>query len=127
LVGWCHGSAGIALALSSMPRLLVSNKDVAAYYQLAVSNTLEKACYSSKCLCHGTGGNLLCISTTDSEPEILEKLMVEFEDNLMETGFASFDSAQTMGVGLMTGLSGIGYYLLIRSKKKKDLSFLTLS
>jgi type 2 lantibiotic biosynthesis protein LanM len=127
LVGWCHGSAGIALAISSMPRLLVSNKAVMAYYRLAVSNTLEKAQYSSKCLCHGTGGNLLCLSSTSSDSEVLENLMVEFEDNLMATGFASFDSAQTMGVGLMTGLSGIGYYLLIRSRKNKDLSFLTLS
>ena len=98
-----------------------------AYYQLAVSNTFEKARYSSKCLCHGTGGNLLCISTTNPKPEVLEKLMAEFEDDLMRTGFASFDAAQTMGVGLMTGLTGIGYYLLIRSKQHKDLSFLTLS
>jgi type 2 lantibiotic biosynthesis protein LanM len=127
LVGWCHGSAGIALALSSMPRLLMSNEAVNAYYQLAVSNTLKKARYSSKCLCHGTGGNFLCISSKNSEMEVLDKLMVEFEADLFETGFVSLDDAQTMGIGLMTGLSGIGYYLLIRSRHDKDSSFLTLS
>ena len=127
LVGWCHGSAGIALAISSMPRLLELNNNVNAYYQLAVSNTFKKARYSSKCLCHGTSGNLLCISNKNSEPEALEKLMVEFDEDLLDTGFASFDAAQTMGIGLMTGLSGIGYYLLIRSRQDKDLGFLTLS
>ncbi len=127
LVGWCHGSAGIALAMSNMPKLLESNKAVLAYYQLAVSNTFEKARYSSKCLCHGTGGNLVCLASNYSEPGVLEKLMVEFEEDLMATGFSSFDSAQTMGIGLMTGLSGIGYYLLNRGSQKKDLSFLTLS
>jgi lantibiotic modifying enzyme len=75
LVGWCHGSAGIALAISYMPRLLESNQAVMDYYQLAVSNTFEKACYSSKCLCHGTAGNLLCIFNNNSGSEVLEKLM----------------------------------------------------
>jgi len=127
LVGWCHGSAGIALALSSMPKLLESNKAVMAYYQIAFSNTFEKARYSSKCLCHGTAGNLLCISKNNGDSKLLDNLMVEFEQDLLATGFSSFDSAQTMGVGLMTGLSGAGYYLLIRSSGQKDLSILTLS
>jgi type 2 lantibiotic biosynthesis protein LanM len=127
LVGWCHGSAGIALALSFMPKLLDSNKAVMAYYQMAFSNTFEKARYSSKCLCHGTAGNLLCISKNNGNSKILDNLMVDFERDLLATGFSSFDSAQTMGVGLMTGLSGVGYYLLIRSRQQKDLSILTLS
>jgi len=127
LVAWCHGSAGIALAISSMPRLIEKNEAVAAYYQLASNNTFEKVQYSSKCLCHGTGGNLLCLSAKFSDPDVLENLMLNFEEDLMEAGFASFDAAQTMGVGLMTGLSGIGYYLLIRSRQQNDLGFLTLS
>jgi len=127
LVGWCHGSAGIALALSSMPKIFEENKFINDYYHKAVSNTLLKGVYESKCLCHGTGGNLLCLRKLSSENKMISRLTNQFQVNLLESGFSSMGAAQTMGVGLMTGLTGAGYYLLGTSDLNFDYDFLTLS
>jgi lantibiotic modifying enzyme len=127
LVGWCHGSAGIALALTSMPKLLEVSPDIKEYLDFAVSNTLSKGLYSSKCLCHGTGGNLLCIVSHLPDNSNLNGLMRDFESDLLKDGFSSLGAAQTMGVGLMTGITGAGYYLLGRSDPQIDFGFLTLS
>lgn len=127
LVGWCHGSAGIALALSSMPKIVEKNKFINDYYHKAVSNTLLKGVYESKCLCHGTGGNLLCLRKLSYENKMIYKLSNQFQHDLLERGFSSMGAAQTMGVGLMTGLTGAGYYLLGASDMNFDYDFLTLS
>jgi lantibiotic modifying enzyme len=127
LVGWCHGSAGIALALSSMPKIIEENKFINDYYHKAVSNTLLKGVYESKCLCHGTGGNLLCLRKLSSENKMISRLTNQFQVDLLESGFSSMGVAQTMGVGLMTGLTGAGYYLLGISDLNFDYDFLTLS
>jgi type 2 lantibiotic biosynthesis protein LanM len=127
LVGWCHGSAGIALALSSMPKAITKNKLINDYSQIAVTNTLSKGVYGSKCLCHGTGGNLLCLRKYNSENDLLKKLSRQFHTDLLESGFSSMGSAQTMGIGLMTGLTGAGYYLLGANDLNFDFDFLTLS
>lgn len=127
LVGWCHGSAGIALALSSMPKLLLHNKDIKEYFDIAVTNTLSKGVFNSKCLCHGTAGNLLCLAGQAPENKNINNLMKHFEENLLNSGFLSTGAAQTMGIGLMTGLTGAGYYLLGRSDSRVDYGFLTLS
>jgi lantibiotic modifying enzyme len=127
LVGWCHGSAGIALALSTMPKLLLNSQGVKEYFDLAVSNTLAKGVYDSKCLCHGTAGNLLCILANAPDKSNIDNLMEHFEADLLKSGFLSIGAAQTMGIGLMTGLTGAGYYLLGRSDHQVDYGFLTLS
>ena len=127
LVGWCHGSAGISLALSSMPKLLLRNKELKEYFNIAISNTLSKGVFDSKCLCHGTAGNLLCVAGHASINANINNLMKQFEVNLLESGFISTGAAQTMGIGLMTGLTGAGYYLLGRADSRVDYGFLTLS
>ena len=127
LVGWCHGSAGIALALSTMPKLLLNSQGVKEYFDLAVSNTLAKGVYDSKCLCHGTAGNLLCILANAPDKSNINNLMEHFEADLLKSGFLSIGAAQTMSIGLMTGLTGAGYYLLGRSDHQVDYGFLTLS
>lgn len=127
LVGWCHGSAGIALAISCMPKLLLHNKEIKEYLEIAISNTLSNGVFESKCLCHGTAGNLLCLAGQASENSNINNLMKKFEANLLNSGFSSIGAAQTMGIGLMTGLTGAGYYLLGRSDSRVDYGFLTLS
>jgi len=127
LVGWCHGSAGIALALSVMPKIFSLNETIKIYYDMASENTLSKGVYSSKCLCHGTGGNLLCLGAFSSNDKTLQIYMDQFEKDLLEMGFSSLGAAQTMGIGLMTGLTGAGYYLLGKGEPKVDFGFLTLS
>ena len=127
LVGWCHGSAGISLALSVMPKIFSRIQGINEYYDFAFNNTLVKGVYSSKCLCHGTSGNLLCLGAFQSQEVALKNQMAIFEKNLFEEGFSSIGAAQTMGIGLMTGLTGAGYYLLGKSKAKVNFDFLTLS
>jgi lantibiotic modifying enzyme len=57
----------------------------------------------------------------------IDNLMEHFEADLLKSGFLSIGAAQTMGIGLMTGLTGAGYYLLGRSDHQVDYGFLTLS
>jgi type 2 lantibiotic biosynthesis protein LanM len=126
LVGWCHGSAGIALALSSMPEIIDRSKDVENYYELAVENTLKNYDYESKCLCHGTLGNLLCLQATEIDDFKIQQLKRESEIALAKYGFKSLGAAQTMSVGLMTGLVGAGYYLLGQVAPDTNFKFLSL-
>jgi type 2 lantibiotic biosynthesis protein LanM len=127
LVGWCHGSAGITIALAAMPKLRSSNHEISEYFDAAISNTLARGVYDSKCLCHGTAGNLLCIATGKPKTVNLNALMEQFDADLLSSGFLSFGAAQTMGIGLMTGLTGSAYYLLGRREPTVDFGFLTLS
>lgn len=127
LVGWCHGSAGIALALSYMPKIVEKSKLINDYYHSAASNTLLKGVYQSKCLCHGTGGNILCLRRFIPEEKKINKLSNQFRIDLVTSGFSSMGVAQTMGVGLMTGLTGAGYHLLGANDQNFDYDFLTLA
>jgi type 2 lantibiotic biosynthesis protein LanM len=127
LVGWCHGSAGIALALASMPKILSCSGDAKEYLGLAVSHTMERGMSDSKCLCHGTAGNLLCLSDFGPGRRPIKRLMERFDADLLTSGFSSLGAAQTMGIGLMTGLTGAGYYLLRRANPGIDHGFLTLA
>ena len=61
LVGWCHGSSGIALALNSMPSVVSSNVKLTEYLAAAEKNTANCGAYTSQCLCHGEAGNLFSI------------------------------------------------------------------
>jgi lantibiotic modifying enzyme len=127
LVGWCHGSAGIALALSSMPAIVNKNKTIHEYHHIAITNTLNKGSYESRCLCHGTGGNLLCLRKSCHDNKHYKKLTNQFQLDLLESGFSSLGAAQSMGIGLMTGLTGAGYFLLGVNDVYFDYDFLTLS
>jgi lantibiotic modifying enzyme len=127
LVGWCHGSAGIALALSSMPKIVEKNKTIYEYHHKAIANTLAKGSYESRCLCHGTGGNLLCLRKSSLQSEQFRELSSQFQFDLLESGFSSMGAAQSMGIGLMTGLTGAGYLLLGAKDVNFDYDFLTLS
>jgi lantibiotic modifying enzyme len=128
LVGWCHGSAGIALGLSLMPKIFNHDRRINSYLRSAISNTKTHGRYDSKCLCHGSFGNALCINFTGSrltESKYFHDLNI---NDYLQSGFLSFGAAQSMGVGLMTGLSGAGIYLLGRNMKElADYGFLSLS
>lgn len=125
LVGWCHGSAGVALTLSEVPGLLVNEPTLKKYHDSAVSNTLAKGRFSSMCLCHGSLGNTLCLRSDNTRA--IQDLGGESEKDVLHGGFESLDLAQTLGIGLMTGLAGVGYYFLTRSSDEVDIDFLTLA
>ena len=68
---------------------------------------------------------MYCVACTCKQ--CLENHMANFEVDLLKSGFSSHGSAQTMSIGLMTGLCGAGYSLLGRSDPSVDFGFLTLS
>lgn len=127
LVGWCHGSAGIVLALSQMPSITSAADNIAIYYESAFENTLERYDFQSRCLCHGSLGNLLCLQAAQRKKEQVEMQMLRGERSLLKSGFSSLGAAQSMSAGLMTGLVGAGYFLLAREHSETDFDFLTLA
>lgn len=127
MVAWCHGSSGISLALEEMPELRGSNENINQYYVIARENTIRRGFFRSKCLCHGTAGNILCLDSMRTDSPLPEKSVLAFKEEVIEFGFESLDRAQTLGIGLMTGVTGIGYYFLRMSRSKFDCGFLSLS
>lgn len=125
LVGWCHGSAGIACALSEMPELCALNSNIQRYKDAAYKNTVSRGRYSSLCLCHGVLGNIFCLSQPHMDN--FGDWDKSIETQLMVNGFESLDAAQSIGVGLMTGVTGGGYYLLTKASGQVDRDFLTLA
>ncbi|MEY4277664.1 MAG: type 2 lantipeptide synthetase LanM [Pseudomonadota bacterium] len=126
LVGWCHGSAGIALAISSMPSHL-TEENILKYYDDAVANTLKKGVYKSKCLCHGSSGNLFCIAAESKKVDKFNEVFNVIEKDFTKQGFSSNCSAQNMSIGLMTGLAGGAYFLMHKKFPNLNPDFLTLS
>lgn len=127
LVGWCHGSAGIALALASMPKIYSKNSEVRAYYNRAILNTSEYGNFHSKCLCHGTIGNYLIMDFCKKDSEGYRDNFFSIKNDLLENGFSSLNSAQSMSIGLMTGFAGAGYFLLSSEEKSINYDFINLS
>jgi type 2 lantibiotic biosynthesis protein LanM len=116
-VSWCHGAPGIALGRLGMRRGTYSldlGRDISA--------ALEEICnhfwIPSHCLCHGTLGNLEPLLVARGDPDFetyssqLQGLFEQVLEALVSDGWNSLLPNQTLGLGLMTGLSGVGYSLL---------------
>ena len=119
---WCHGDGGILLArlavLSSMEALLSSalvdevNNDIAC----CVSNLLSHGLNNGYTLCHGDFGNLMCLNMfyrarADSDAvERINQLMGAVTHDYFQSTSIQRDLFPELG--LMTGISGIGYSLL---------------
>ncbi len=130
-VSWCHGAPGIALGRLAMYQTKKSDS-----LQQDIENSLKETrdhyWMSSHCLCHGTLGNI--------EPLLLAKNHPEFNDytdgvrdslnevlkTIIQDGWQSLLPSQTLSLGLMTGLSGVGYSLLRFHENDKVPSILML-
>ena len=77
------------------------------------------------CLCHGSFGNALCLRPNEDGPKHI--LAAKSEKTVLAEGFESLDIAQTLGLGLMTGITGVGYYFLAKFTEEVDSDFLTLA
>lgn len=129
LIGWCHGAAGITLALSEMPAITGHDPDIQEYHKLAIKESVKAVEYQSKCLCHGSLGSISCLPDSHSfypGPDHKLELLRKCEDVLFADGFSSFGSAQTLGSGLMTGLSGAGFFILSQENENLSFDFLSL-
>jgi lantibiotic modifying enzyme len=79
------------------------------------------------CLCHGTAGNLICLAKFKLGNLLANAMSEQLKSDLLHSGFSSMGAAQTMGIGLMTGLTGAGYYLISKDRPQVDFGFLSLS
>ena len=113
-VSWCHGSAGIALGRILIGNLIGGSQDD-LIYTAALKETKSDFWIESHCLCHGTLGNLEILgevrkldpsAVTDVEWEELSKLVFA---KITASGWHSITVEQSMNLGLMTGLAGVGY------------------
>ena len=128
LRAWCHGSPGIALTLASMPELLNHNIILRDYLKIAFHDTIQNGQYNSECLCHGTAGNQLVIDLILKKQlgQSIPDIDVLSNRDVLKNGFSSFGLAQTLSLGVMTGLAGAGFYLLAKDGVTDSLDFLTL-
>ena len=119
---WCHGDAGILLArqavLSSMGALLprAFRSEIQGDIECCLSNIYRHGLGSGYSLCHGDFGNIMCLQTVyrtrgdsvalKNTHSLLGTLTREF------IGSSAFADDSYPELGLMTGISGIGYCLL---------------
>lgn len=117
-VSWCHGASGIAIARLSIniDKDQLSGKDVVL--EEALREVRNNYWMDSHCLCHGTIGNLEPIfdcqkySIYPDFCEEYEKSLSKIFNDIKKNGWHSLLPSQTQNIGLMTGLSGLGYFLL---------------
>ena len=115
--GWCHGAPGIGLArVGILP--LVDDSLVREEISAAVKTTLAEGFGRSHCLCHGDLGNLdflLEASRATCDPilgERIPQLAGGVLASIEEHGYRCGLPIDAEPLGLMVGLTGIGYGLL---------------
>jgi lantibiotic modifying enzyme len=117
LFAWCHGAPGIGLGrIGMLPHL--EDSEIAAEIQAAVRTTLAGGFGGSQSLCHGDFGNLELVreagralgdAALAAESERLAaRILTRIENGGLRCGA----NPKTESLGLMVGLSGIGYGLL---------------
>lgn len=128
LSAWCHGAPGIALGLSAMKDIVNGNQELALYLESAIEETFGSDLGRSQCLCHGSVGNAMIMNRVAADR--FQKSNVDFHRDLIEKladqGFESLDAAQTLSCSLMTGITGIGAYLLDQNNGFNLTDLLTL-
>lgn len=114
-ISWCHGAVGIALERHMLQSLLGEG---AEDEKAAIKKVKESAWKEQNCLCHGNAGKLVILELLEQdnhsgEWEHLAQLVME-EQILKDEWY---------NPGLMTGIAGIGYALLLSVQKEKTLGF----
>jgi len=117
---WCNGAMGIGYSRLLMRDLENFKHDDSFNQDIdkAKLNTMTKMEIKNHCLCHGHFGNQefihQLIISEQSNKGCREDFIIninQYINQLNESGF-SRDSKHFESVGLMTGLSGVGYQLL---------------
>lgn len=128
---WCHGAPGIAL--SRLAAVRCGDEASLDMAHRALDETAARSPLTNHCLCHGSIGNL--------EPFLLARQVLPHETfwqdqlharrailqrELNEKGWRTSLPGSLETVGLMCGLSGIGYGLLRLSRPSEVPSILML-
>jgi len=116
-ISWCHGAPGIAIALFGFVGEL-DDTEIEQYLTRALDETVNHPWFSSHCLCHGSMGNLEPLIMAAGHEKyahydsVKSEIVREAISHIERDGFTSLLPSQTLSIGLMTGLTGVGYSLL---------------
>jgi type 2 lantibiotic biosynthesis protein LanM len=130
-VSWCHGAPGIAIALFSFVSEL-KNSEIEQYLTRALDETVNYPWLSSHCLCHGSMGNIEPLIMAASHKKYAHydstksNIVQEAIRHIEREGFTSILPNQTLSIGLMTGLTGVGYSFLRLNNPQEIPSILGL-
>jgi type 2 lantibiotic biosynthesis protein LanM len=131
MTAWCHGAPGIGLArLNSL--LHLDNAEIREEINAALNTTLANGFGNNHSLCHGDLGNLeflLQASEVLGEPQwnhYINRLANITLDTIYHHGWNCGIPLKAEVLGLMTGISGIGYGLLRLAAPKLIPSVLML-
>jgi type 2 lantibiotic biosynthesis protein LanM len=115
-VAWAHGAPGIGLARLALIRAGISTPEIVQDLEIAIRTTFEKGFGDSHSLIYGSFGNLdlLLGCKRDAPPEMAQyaeqvaiRLLQEIDVNGWQLGERNFHP-----LGLMIGVTGIGYQCL---------------
>ncbi|MDH6363685.1 type 2 lantibiotic biosynthesis protein LanM [Enterococcus sp. PF1-24] len=120
--GWCNGSGGILLSRLLLKEFGYTDMEIDDEIEIAFHTTVEKGFGFNLTLCHGDLGLLEIIrkySKYKNDTVLIQKcnntFVNIFNDTLSNSKWKSLENRGTETLGIMTGLSGIGYTLLRES------------
>ncbi len=123
---WCHGLPGILLNRISLLKLGYKDERILREITNGVDKVKEGAFGHNSCLCHGDLGNLMILfeaAKLQKDNGFMDEVKMQVDQiaetmtkRLMEEHFTN-----SVGVGLMTGLSGVGYAMLYMAFDEYEL------
>jgi type 2 lantibiotic biosynthesis protein LanM len=115
-VAWAHGAPGIGLARLAMIRAGIDSAEIREDLAIAMRTTLAKGFDAGDSLTYGSFGNLeLLISYSECIDDTYLAQTTMLVEGLLErlgSGDVRLDAPVAKPLGLMTGLTGIGYQCL---------------
>jgi type 2 lantibiotic biosynthesis protein LanM len=113
-VFWCHGAPGVGLARA---HAMADRPDAQDEIETAFATTRDRGFGHSHCLCHGDVGNLLLLREMAGDDPARAGAVRSRTDavvnGLARSPFLCGSSQNVETPGLMTGLAGIGWGLLM--------------
>lgn len=115
---WCHGAPGVLLSNLILYKNNFFDEDIKSKIALSLKTVKKKGFGENYCLCHGDLGNLLILNYASQilKDEVLRTNCIKTAENFIDQYFnkrwEDDEFKQTQNMGLMAGISGIGYGLL---------------
>jgi len=113
---WCHGTTGIGLARLELIKRGFSSEQVRRDLVVAIENVLDEK-LDTDCLCHGNVGNIYFLEIALKNNLLPVGLKNRMTEKINQIKYSLIEGPNLQGfednptLGLMTGLSGIGYWL----------------
>lgn len=119
LTAWCHGAVGIGMSRLGILEIKKNEKTIEDEINIALRTTINYGFGNNHSLCHGDMGNIdfiLKVMEIIKDKELCkqtEQFKKKIYYHIKQYGYISGLPARTLEtVGLMLGISGIGYGLL---------------